>query len=323
MRQSRKSRSTRSVPRRAHGTTSSHRIRRETPRPAPSRKHPGLNSPSREFPVISSDELERIVDENRSLRRLHEIIAFLGSSASLDELLPEIVDLGMKLSGLNRGLLAITHDDGYDLRVCRGWLRSERQGVGFKLCQRFLGEALARGRPIFKCDLQEDIRIRSQRRQVDLSTLVVLPLKVDGQLVGALLLAGEAEREEFDSNEQQLYKTFAQHAALSLQRRSDEASRQNESDRTEASRVDLERRLNDAEDQLGELGEAISNGSSLRSAKEAFYRAYLESSLQRNQGSLTKTAREARISRRDLVKLLERYKILPRSGASHRLSRVG
>ena len=257
-----------------------------------------VESESDEHALISASELDRILSENRSLKQLHEIINFLGSSRSIAELRPEIVELGMQLTGLGRGLFI----EGFEssepsprVRVRRGWASGEERSLNFKLLRRLLRQLIAKDQAYFGSNLRQDGRYAAYGSDFDLDTIIVLPLRVGGRRLGVLAFADDGPRQPMTDGRKSTLLSFAEHAAAAHERL-----------------LKLER-----SQQSSALSEAATPAHAppprdLRGAREAFYRAFLSTTLKRNKGSLTRTAAEARISRDKLIELLEFYGLIQR-----------
>lgn len=261
-------------------------------------------------PFLSSTEIDRIVTENRRLKQLHEIINFLNTAESLDQLIIDVVELAMKVARLSRGVIMTA--DGPEgrprIRLLRGWLKADRSSRDFAVVQHLLADTAEDGRPRFITDISEDRRFERFASELDIRTLYALPLKLRDKVIGVVALADEVQLPELTDGERDLLVSFANHAGHSYARLTDDVERRKASLRLARSHSKLRERLDDCERSLSKRESAISyEGSSLKEAKHQFYREYLKSCLSRHNGSVTAAAREARISKDKFKKLLERY----------------
>lgn len=249
----------------------------------------------------------------------------------MEELLPEIVDLGVQLTELSRGVLATESDPcdpgPYTVRLIRGWLAQDRRSVNFELVQHLLQKVLTDGEPYFNSDLQGERSTRRLGARMTLTTAVVLPLRYQKRVIGALALVHDEEREPFVSGEKELLVSYAEHAALALARLKGLVS----GSRFEA--VSAELVADDVREDLVKLRRELRRYKSkwqktlrgpLREARDRFTREYLKASLRRLEGDLNAVAEEAGVQRKELIKLLHAYKLLakPSSTSEHKVPRA-
>lgn len=174
-----------------------------------------------------NQELLDLRAEVRDLRRLNEVIHFLGSAPDLATLRTDILDLGCSLSSLRRGMLALlsTSKEGkprYKVKVTRGFKPEEQKTAETRLLKNILNRSLARRETLIEGDILEDgILGHAHMTEVALGAVVCLPLLANGQLLGAVVLDDPDRREPFTAAEQSLLRSFAKHAALAVHRLSD------------------------------------------------------------------------------------------------------
>src|SRR5581483_9497815 len=140
------------------------------------------------------DEVERLRQENRNLKRLQEIVHFLGNATELDALVPEIVGLGVSISGLSRGLLALlgsksaSGERAFTVRVVRGITREERSSPEVRVLRKILARTLEERRPFFEADakLLADSLDDAERRTLHHGEVVALPLEAKVARGGAV-----------------------------------------------------------------------------------------------------------------------------------------
>jgi hypothetical protein len=262
---------------------------------------------------ISPQELDQIVDENRVLKQLHQLINFLGSFNTLNELVPEIVDLGIKLTGLTRGVLATVEGDEGEhcrLKMLRGWKHGEQNSPNFSLVKKMITLSAKDERPYFIANLNAQRASRNRTSRPTIQTIIALPLKDQGKTFGVLVFADESDRGDFNRSEKELLTNYAQHAAIIYSKLANEGSVAKKTKDLERSHKALQTRLGEACTRIRELQQTGSGGGLLSNAKKAFYKNYLTSLIRKNRGSFTKAAQEAGISRSDLLILIQKHKVL-------------
>jgi hypothetical protein len=307
---------------------------------------------------LSESDLARLKAENRNLKRLQEVIHFLGAADDLTTLVPEVVGLASSISGLTRGMLALLGSKSRDgecafkVRVVRGITRAERDAVEVRVLRRILARTLEDRRAAFEADARE-IDIAREERESDhlhLGAVVSLPLVVDGELMGALLLDEPTRRTPFTRHEVELLQSYARHAALALARLGDRTRLARKSQRLRTEREELRKNLSETQHELsvlrtrsGRIAAAASSrlgaisdvgsagGSSVgppvpaartqrldeflaRSfavAKRSFLKHYLKEAIQRADGDLERASHATGLGVAKLVKLLEIYEVRP------------
>jgi hypothetical protein len=184
---------------------------------------------------LAPGEVDRLRQENRNMKRLQEVIHFLGNATELDALVPEIVGLGVSIAGLSRGLLALlgsksaSGERAFTVRVVRGIGREERSSPEVRILRKILARTLEERRPFFEADARNLADDSREGRDLALGAVVALPLEAvlshgassETELVGALLLDDPARRTPFTPHEVELLRSFARHASLALARLGD------------------------------------------------------------------------------------------------------
>jgi transcriptional regulator with GAF, ATPase, and Fis domain len=300
---------------------SSGRVRTVTP-PADSSQA----STSAYDPLLSArddDETDELRAEVRNLRRLHEVIHFLGSAPDLATLRSDILDLGISVSELRRGMLALlaSERDGkprFKIKATRGFKPDEEKSAETRLLKNMLNRCLARRETLIEGDiLEEGILGHAHVTDVELGAVVCLPLVANGQLLGALVLDDPERNDPFTPSEQSLLRSFAKHAALSIHRvshanrlRRKTSKLLQRTDRLSAEREQLERKA-------AKLKKAASSSARLAcmlepsydEAKRRFTREYLKRALRRCDGDLRETAGYTGLPLARLVGLLNHLEI--------------
>lgn len=293
----------------------------------------------------TASELDALRDEVQNLRRLHEVIHFLNSAPDLESVRGEVLDLGLRVSDLPRGMLAlrISSDDGrsrFKIKVKRGFGEKAWRSREAKLLKKILNRALETGETLLEGDIREDGILghaAGGASALKLGAVACLPLTADGDVIGALIMDDPDRQDPFGPAEQSLLRSFARHAALALarlsqakrlKRRMATVARRNE--RLEAERdAALEkakraRRRGDAPAKVSSRRAAPSDAVKVlvdkpyAVAKEAFTEDYLARVLRRAKGDLREAAKLSGLPVARLIGLLNHLEIDPRSENSGR-----
>lgn len=295
---------------------SSGRIRAVTPPPSGATSH-GDDPYQAMVPDPSfANEVDQLRQEVRDLRRLQEVIHFLGGAPDLVTLRRDLLDLALSVSGLTRGMLAlrVSCDDAlthkYKVKATRGFEEEGgRRSPEVKVLRGMLNRGLEARETLIEGDVQGcGILGHARGADLQLGAVASLPLEAGGELLGALLLDDPDRRRPFTTAEQSLLRSFARHAGLALLRvaqvhrlgrraamlkrrgerieaerdaalkRLDAARRQPQKVAPTAPELDPVRLSRDALDALLEVP--------YRDSKEEFTRRYLEQALRRAGGDL-------------------------------------
>jgi transcriptional regulator with GAF, ATPase, and Fis domain len=141
-------------------------------------------------------EMQRLEEQNRTLRALYELACELLRLDEHDALLDAIVQRSLALLRADRGFLVLRHDEELDFKVVRNWSPEAPRPGAEPVSRTILDEALRGERPILVEDAQLDPRFGDRASVVGLQIRSVLaaPLRVQGRVAGALYLeAGEPE----------------------------------------------------------------------------------------------------------------------------------
>lgn len=290
------------------------------------------------LPPMEGGELQQLKDELANLRRLQEVIHFLGSATDPHSLRTEILDLAISLSGLSRGFLALPTSSKsskrrYKIKERRGHEATPTREN--KVLRGILNRSLERRETLLEGAMAEGgiLDHAASGEDLDLGAVASLPLEANGELWGCLLLDDPERTEPFRPAEESLLRSFARHAGLALARlhkqgqqkkRLTQVSRKNE--RLEAERDLLEQRAKRASRRSGRSSSEVhdrgveKSGRALQrmleadynEAKEQFTRAYLRTLIERSQNDLRVAADEAGLPLNRLIGLLEQLGLSPR-----------
>ncbi len=296
-------------------------------------------SPAPDKGELTESDLSRLRAENRNLKKLHEVIHFLGGADDLATVVSEIVGLGSSISGLSRGLLALagskTHEGGraFKVKVVRGISRDERRTPEVRVLRKILAKTLEDRKSIFEGDARKSGFVWGVQdvEHYALGCVASLPLEADGELWGALLLDEPQRRRDFTPLEIELLGNFARHAALTLARLSDQKRLERRSERLRNEREVLRTHLEETQHELkalrvqsGRLGAQSSRimavprdgfpkgellEKSWKTAKRMFLKEYLTRTIEEAKGDLERAAAHAGVSVAKLVKLLQIYEV--------------
>ncbi len=278
-------------------------------------------------------ELEELREEVHALRRLHEVIHFLGGAPDREALEAEVLDLGLRVSGLSRGLLALrvrSDDDAPRFKVeqARGFDDEARSAAETKVLRKILGHVLERRETILEGAILEAGGILGFAKGADLAlgAVAALPLEVGGTVLGGLILDDPERRVPFSQAEQRLLRSFARHAGQALARIEERARLgrkvgrlQRRAERLEAERDAARARLDrrqapgspPAEERRGPDPLDLLLSAPFRDAKASFVERYLRDALRRAGGDVRIAAQATGLPLSRLLGLMQHLEVGP------------
>ena len=151
-----------------------------------------------------------------ALGLLREISEEVSSTLDLDETLRSIVTGAMRLTQTDTGVIYLVNETGQSIT------RSLEYPVGFHPTPRFsTANSLTRtivdtGQPIDVPDIAKDPRVNQEVLKKGVKSLIGLPLKFGGKVIGALFLNAKQPR-QFTQEHQTLLLPLAERAAIAIQ----------------------------------------------------------------------------------------------------------
>lgn len=155
------------------------------------------------------------------LSALYEVSSQLGKSLDLDEVLNQVMDAIIQLTGAERGFLMLYDEDTGQLstRAARNVDQKTIEGDAMNISRTVVERAVATGEGVLTSNAQEDARFSGQQSVVgyQLRSIMCAPLQARGFTLGAVyvdnrLFAGVFEQEDLD-----LMVAFANQAAVAIQ----------------------------------------------------------------------------------------------------------
>lgn len=158
--------------------------------------------------------------QSERLRVLNEVGISLTAERSLEAVLQKVVDLSRELVGATYGALALLHEDGRMDRFLTSGLGPEARerigpppkGAGL------LGALLSDGKPLRVSDVALDPRaVGFPPHHPPMKTLLGVPIRSKGRLIGALYLTEKVGGEEFTPGDQDALETLAAQSAVAIE----------------------------------------------------------------------------------------------------------
>lgn len=273
----------------------------------------------------AAGEMEALRTEVLALRRLQEVIHFLGSAPDLNALRSEVLDLAMSVAELRRGMLCLRVSSGDDVikfKVAEARGYPDKTSREVKVLRGILNRALEAREILLEGDILEGGILGHAARggKLRLGAVACLPLVSGGDLHGALLLDDPDRRRPFSTAEQSLLRSFARHVALAIHRLADARRAQRKAEHLERRAERLAAEREQLQRQSARLKLPSSTGASsteldalfeygYAEAKEVFTRRYLKRLLRRANGDLRTAAQHSGLPLARLIGLLNHLEI--------------
>jgi GAF domain-containing protein len=160
------------------------------------------------------------VSDHARLAALYEVSRTLGASLNLDEALVAVMDAAIRLMGAERGYLVLRgeHMDQLEFCVTRNAKGETLTENSFEVGRSTAEEVIRTGQPVLVGDAQTDERPAREESvlQYALRSILVVPLKMQGEIIGVIYLDNKAGVRLFDEEDLALLQAFADQAAMTI-----------------------------------------------------------------------------------------------------------
>ena len=159
-------------------------------------------------------------EEHARLAALYQVSQALGASLNLDDTLRIVMDSAIRLTRAERGFLMLFDEGGALVfrlaRDAHGEMLSAEQ---FEISLTVVHEVAKSGTPVVTTDARQDPRFSNQNSivQYALRSILAVPLKVRGQIIGVLYVDNKARNALFTLSELELLSAFAGQAAAAIE----------------------------------------------------------------------------------------------------------
>jgi serine phosphatase RsbU (regulator of sigma subunit) len=169
------------------------------------------------FVPADGTEVDRTARRLSSLLILQEINKELNSETELAPLLERIMDTAIHLIRADRGFLILVRDQQLEFKVARNIDYGVVQSPEFKISSSVIRRVVKTGEPILTSNAQFDLRDLKSIAALDLRSLLCVPLRAKGRVVGTLYLDSQSQRGQFDDEGRDLLMAFADQAAIAIE----------------------------------------------------------------------------------------------------------
>lgn len=191
----------------------------------------GVNLPSGSLDSLRSlkkrlDLLEKTMadshQELRSLRALADTTALINSAQKTDEVLNQVMDTVIALTGAERGYIVLKNADTGELefRIARGMEQSTLDSSqGMIVSKTIVNMVADTGEPVLTDNASQDSRYDSQESIVGLQlrSILAVPLKVRDEILGVVYCDNRFLQGLFKQSELNVLTAFSNQAAVALE----------------------------------------------------------------------------------------------------------
>jgi len=173
----------------------------------------------------SLQELEKRIKahekEREHLHALQAVGAAINSSLELRQVLQEVMDAIIALTGAERGFLMLLDEETRELevQVARNIQRETIQEASFEVSRSIMAEVRKSGEPVVTINAQSDPRFSSSDSVISYSlrSILCVPLKVKSAITGVIYADNRIVSGIFTDNDRDLLANFANQAAVAIE----------------------------------------------------------------------------------------------------------
>lgn len=158
--------------------------------------------------------------EQARLAALYDVSSQLGASLDLSEVLNQVMDAIIQLTGAERGFLMLYDEVTGELRTeaARNVDQETIEGQSMQISRTVLQRAATTGQNILTNNAQEDDRFSAQESVIgfQLRSIMCVPLRARGRVMGAVYVDNRLFSGVFNHDDLELLATFANQAAIAI-----------------------------------------------------------------------------------------------------------
>jgi transcriptional regulator with GAF, ATPase, and Fis domain/serine/threonine protein kinase/Tfp pilus assembly protein PilF len=157
--------------------------------------------------------------ESGDLQQILAVVKALNSERDLSKLLGMIMDAALEITGAERGFLLIEEDDQEQFYMARNFHRESIPENAYKISHSIATEAIKKGRAVVAHDAIEEEEFKEFRsvRELRLRSVLSLPFRVKGKILGAFYLDSASRGDLFRESDLRLLEAFSDQAAVAFE----------------------------------------------------------------------------------------------------------
>jgi transcriptional regulator with GAF, ATPase, and Fis domain len=168
-------------------------------------------------PTVTADS-DPDYDPIAAYERLNQFSARLMASHDVNQLLEELMDAVIEVSGAQKGFLILTEGDGAEIRVARNLLRDNIANAVAHLSDSILARVRETKQPLIISDAMRDAQFQNSQSVMNLrlTSVICAPLLDQGELLGLIYLGNDSVAQLFAEHTLRIVTVFAAQASLLL-----------------------------------------------------------------------------------------------------------
>ncbi len=167
-------------------------------------------SGSSESARVRRDDLEALLDISKAVN----------STLILDDILQMVMRRAIKLLRAKRGFLMLLDEEGnLQFKTAHNICKESLSKEDFRISMTIANGVAQTGKSIYTSDAQHDERYSKQKsiRELDLKSIMCVPLKSKEKIIGVLYLDNSSESNIFLQSDLYLFELFAGQAAIAIE----------------------------------------------------------------------------------------------------------
>jgi signal transduction histidine kinase len=177
-----------------------------------------------ELALESLDEFSHTLQASREQSRLaalYQVSQSMGTSLDLEEVLNQVMDAVIELTGAERGfLMLLDADTGHlDLRAARNFERETLERKDMEVSRTVIQTTVESGESVATINAQTDPRFSGQESVIAyaLRSILCAPLRSRGKVIGVIYVDNRIHSGVFTEADLDLLKAFATQAAVAIE----------------------------------------------------------------------------------------------------------
>ncbi len=170
--------------------------------------------------LVEVETLSSNADHQRKLGALYEVSQVIGSSLQLEQVLNQVMDSIIELSGAERGFLLL-YDDRNELEVvaARNMDHETLGAEDFAISRSVIEMVAQAGEPVVTTNAVDDPRFarRDSVMTHNLRSIQAVPLRARGQILGVVYVDNRIRAGVFDEDDLELLAAFSGQAAVAIE----------------------------------------------------------------------------------------------------------
>jgi PAS domain S-box-containing protein len=166
-------------------------------------------------------ELAAQEPERGELKALYGVSQALGSSLDMTQVLNEVMDQIVRLTGAERSFLMLVDPDTGELefQAARNMDRETITTPSFEISRGIVNEVAESGKPVITTNAQMDPRFKAHESVIGyrLRSILCVPLRARGQVTGVIYADNRIRTGLFSDRDHDLLTTFAGQAAVAIE----------------------------------------------------------------------------------------------------------